>query len=139
MARSARKPAGVLAGVVVSAATVAAGVAMAHNKEFSNSVTLAEARQYAPNLDSYGGRVISGHPRCKRRREVQIWRADVTPEVRVLTTRTGPYGRYRRKGPDLPNGAKVYALIETRVLLSNGAHDHTCPVDRSPVRTMPHP
>jgi hypothetical protein len=130
---------GVTATVALAGAALTAGIATGHNKDFANSVTLAEARQYAPNIDSYGGRVTSGRPRCKRRREVQIWRADVTPEVRVLTTRTGPFGRYRRKGPDLPNGAKVYALIETKVLASNAAHDHICPVDRSPVRTMPHP
>ena len=130
---------GVLAAVAVGGAALTTGIATGHNKEFSNSVTLVEARQYAQNIDTYGGRVVSGHPRCRRRREVQIWRADVNPEVRVKTTRTGPFGRYRAKGPDLPNGAKVYALIETKVLASTAAHDHICPVDRSPVRTVPYP
>jgi hypothetical protein len=131
-----RSALGLLAIVAVSGT---AGVATAHNKEFSNSVVVKEARQYAPNVDSYGGRVKSGNARCKRHREVQVYRVDVTPEVRLFSTRTGPGGYWRRKGPDLPDGAKVYALIETKVLASNAAHDHTCPVDRSPVRTMPYP
>jgi hypothetical protein len=132
---------GVLAAVAVGGVALTTGIATGHNKEWSNSVTLTEARQYAPNIDSYGGRVKSANPRCKRRREVQVYRADVTPEVRLFSTRTpaGSSGRWRRKGPDLPDGAKVYALIETKVLASNAAHDHICPVDRSPVRTIPYP
>ena len=127
-------------GVAISVCAVAVGgSAVAHNKQFSNSVGLVEAKRLSPAIGSYGGRVHSGNPRCRRHREVQIWRADVTPEVRLLTTHTGPAGRYRRKGAALPDGAKVYALIETKVLAGSAAHDHTCPVDRSPVRTIPYP
>ena len=128
----------VVATTVVCAA-VFGGAAVAHNKRFSNSVSLVEAKRLSPAIGTYGGRVTSGKPRCRRHREVQIWRADVTPEVRVVTGHTGPGGKYRRKGPALPDGAKVYALIETKVLLGNAAHNHTCPVDRSPVRTIPYP
>ena len=64
---------------------------------------------------------------------------DVTPEVRLFTTHTTPFGHWKLKAPTVPKGAKVQALIETKVLLSNAAHDHTCGVDRSPVRTTPYP
>ena len=130
---------GLVTTATVACAAVFGGAAVAHNREFSNSVTLVEAKRLGPNVGTYGGRVNSGRPRCRRHREVQIWRADVTPEVRVLTTHTGPNGRYRRKGAALPDGAKVYALIETKVLVSNAAHDHICPVDRSQPRVSPYP
>jgi len=130
---------GVVAVTVLAGATVVASLAVAHNKAFSNSVTLTEAKRLGPAVGSYGGRVLSANPRCPRVREVQLYRADVNPEVRLFTTRTTPAGRWRRKGPALPDGAKVYALIETKVLRSNAAHDHVCRVDRSPVRTIPYP
>jgi hypothetical protein len=129
--------------IAITATVVCAAVfgaaAVAHNKQFSNSVSLVEATRLTPAIGTYGGRVNSGKPRCRRHREVQIWRADVNPEVRLLTAHTGPGGKFRRKGAALPDGAKVYALIETKVLLGNAAHNHTCPVDRSPVRTIPYP
>ena len=128
-----------VAAAALAGATVAAGVAVAHDKAFSNSVTLTAAKRLGPAVGTYGGRVLSANPRCPRVREVQVYRADVNPEVRLFSTRTTPGGRWRRKGPALPNGAKVYALIETKVLKSNAAHDHICPVDRSPVRTIPYP
>jgi hypothetical protein len=111
----------------------------AHNRAFANSVTVAQVKPLAPGLDRYSGKVHSRKLRCQRRREVQVYRADVNPEVRLFTTRTGRRGGWLRKGPSMPVGAKVYALIETRVLPGGGAHDHTCPVDRSPVRTTPYP
>jgi hypothetical protein len=130
---------GLVAVAVLAGAAVVAGMAVAHDKTFSNSVTLTEAKRLSPAVGVYGGRVRSPNPRCPRVREVQVYRADVNPEVRLFATRTQPGGRWRRKGPALPNGAKVYALIETKVLRSNAAHDHVCPVDRSPVRTIPYP
>lgn len=130
---------GLVAVAALAAAAVAAGMAVAHNKTFSNAVTLTEAARLGPAVGVYGGRVRSRNPRCPRVREVQVYRADVTPEVRLFSTRARPNGRWRRKGPALPDGAKVYALIETKVLRANAAHDHVCPVDRSPVRTIPYP
>ena len=136
-----RKPKliGIVAATALAGATVLADLATAHDKAFSNSVTLTEANRLGPAVGAYGGRVLSANPRCPRVREVQVYRADVTPEVRLFTTRTTPGGRWRRKGPALPDGAKVYALIETKVLRSSAAHDHVCRVDRSPVRTIPYP
>lgn len=116
-----------------------AGAVAAHNRAFANSVSLREATPLAPGLDRYSGRVRSRHPRCRRRREVQVYRADVNPEVRLFSTRTSRRGRWLKKGPAVPAGAEVYALIETKVLRSSAAHDHICPVDRSPVRTTPYP
>jgi hypothetical protein len=129
------------AAVAVLAGAAALGsVALAHDKVFRNAVTLGKADRLAGGAPGiYRGRVLSPSPKCKHRREVQIYRADVTPEVRIRTTRTTPRGRWKTKGPALPDGAKVYALIETRVVTSNPAHDHSCPVDRSPVRTIPYP
>ncbi len=113
--------------------------AMAHNRVISNSVTMTKAKRISPALGVYSGRVLSGNARCKRHREVQVYRVDVTPDVRLFTTFTTPNGFWRRKGPAVPRGAKVQALIETKVLVSNAAHDHTCAVDRSPVRKTPYP
>lgn len=123
----------------VAAMALVTGVAGAHDNAIPNSVTLTKAKHYGPGVWEYKGRVRSSNSRCERHREVQVYRADVNPEVRLFTTRTGASGRWKRKGPVLPNGAKVYALIETRVIVSNGAHDHICKVDRSPVRTVPYP
>jgi hypothetical protein len=125
-------------------AAALASLAIAHNRVFSNSVTITKAKNRTPAAAVIRGRVLSGLPNCKRNREVQVWRADVTPEVRLFTTRTsyaaGGLGYWARKTPALPNGAKVYALIETKVVPPfTAAHDHTCPVDRSPVRTIPYP
>ncbi len=123
-----------------------AGLAIAHDREFPNSVTVTRAKSSVPGgaAAAYRGRVLSGLANCKRNREVQVYRADVTPEVRLFTTRTkysaGGLGYWYRKAPALPNGAKIYALIETKVIPPfTAAHDHTCPVDRSPVRTVPYP
>jgi len=131
-----------LAGVLLlGLAGVAAmgGAANAHDTGFKNSVNLTRAEQLGPAIEVYEGRVESVNPRCERRREVQLWRSDVNPEVRVLTIRTTPAGLFKKKGPALPVGAKVYALIETRFIPTPPAHDHTCPVDRSPVVTTPYP
>jgi len=138
--RSARSR--LLATVAVTAlAGLAAlgGLAIAHDRVYSNAVTLTKADRLSPAVGVYRGRVTSGKPNCKRRREVQIYRADVTPEVRILTFRTDNLGRWNRKGPALPDGAKVYALIETKAVPPLAGHDHNCPVDRSPVRTIPYP
>lgn len=132
----------VVKGVTVSAlvsAAAFASLAMAHNRVISNSVTMTKAKRISPALGVYSGRVLSGNARCKRHREVQVYRVDVTPDVRLFTTFTTPNGFWRRKGPAVPRGAKVQALIETKVLVSNAAHDHTCAVDRSPVRKTPYP
>ena len=137
----------VLMIAMLGAAALIAGLAFAHNKVFPNAVTLTHAGPYAPGgpgvVNIYRGRVRSPRANCKRNREVQVWRADVTPEVRVFTTRTrysaGGLGYWKKKVPALPAGAKVYALIETKVLPPLAGHDHTCPVDRSPVRTIPYP
>jgi hypothetical protein len=137
---------GAAAVAVLVGAAVFAALAIAHNRVFPNSVTLTKAGPNSPGgaANIFRGRVLSGRANCKRQREVQVWRADVSPEVRLFTTRTGSAGlapgSWRRKIPALPNGAKVYALIETKVLPPfTAAHDHTCPVDRSPVRTIPYP
>jgi hypothetical protein len=135
----------VLVGVVALTGVAAlASFAIAHDREFANSVTVTKAKNRTPVSGLIRGRVISGLPHCKRNREVQVWRADVNPEVRLFTTRTrysaGGLGYWLRKTPALPNGAKIYALIETKVVPPfTAAHDHTCPVDRSPVRTIPYP
>ena len=125
------------------AAVPIADLAIAHTKAYPNSVTVAKARKLGPAVGIYNGRVLSARVQCKRNREVQVFRVDVTPEVRLFTTRTrysaGGLGYWKRKGPALPKGAKVQALIETKVLAPFAGHDHTCPVDRSAVRTVPYP
>jgi hypothetical protein len=144
-ARAARSWAiGIAMAMVLVGGVVVASLAIAHNRVFPNSVTVTKAKNRTPAVAVIRGRVLSGLPNCKRNREVQVWRADVNPEVRLFTTRTsyaaGGLGYWARKTPALPNGAKVYALIETKVLPPfTAAHDHTCPVDRSPVRTIPYP
>lgn len=130
---------GLVTMAALGGAAMTAGLAIAHDRAFSNSVTVGKAKRLGPAVGLYSGRVRSGNVRCPRVREVQVYRADVSPEVRLFSTRATSTGRWRRKGPALPNGAKVYALIETKVLASTAAHDHVCPVDRSPVRTIPYP
>jgi hypothetical protein len=144
-ARAARsRLAWIVVVIALAGATVLASLAIAHDRVFSNSLTVTKAKRISPAVAVFRGRVLSGLPNCKRNREVQVWRADVNPEVRLFTTRTsyaaGGLGHWARKAPALPNGAKVYALIETKVVPPfTAAHDHTCPVDRSPVRTIPYP
>ena len=132
-----------LAAVVVAAlagAIVATSIAPAHNVSFGNQVNLNRARDYlASNYADYKGQVSSSKPNCKRNREVQIWRVDTPSDVRLKTTHTTPTGFFRVKGPQVAAGEKVYALIETKVIPSGAGHNHTCRVDRSPVRTYPYP
>ena len=129
--------------VVVAAAVAAlaggavlAGLAIAHNRTFSNSVTL----RYAGPGGKYNGRVNSGIARCERNREVQVWRRKASGDVRQGTTFTNAAGRWNLfASPGLGPNRKVYALIETKVLVGNAQHNHNCAVDRSPVRTIPYP
>ena len=120
----------------MAAAAVVASLASAHTHVFSNSVTVNRA---GPS-GKYGGRVNSPNLRCQRNREVQVYRVRTGPDVRIGRTRTGPAGGWSLFAPPgLGNNRKVYALIETKVLASTAQHDHTCAVDRSPVRTIPYP
>ena len=144
--RYARKPRrSVFAAIVVVAlagALVATSLAPAHNVNFGNRVNLTKAVDYggpAANLALYEGKVVSGRPNCERNREVQIWRVETPSDVRIKTLRTTPNGNFRVKGPRVAAGEKLYALIETKVIPAGAGHNHTCPVDRSPVRTYPHP
>jgi hypothetical protein len=130
---------GVIAVAAMAGTAVVASLAIAHNQAFPNQVKLTKAVGISPALAKYKGRVNSPKARCERNREVQIWNATPTPDVRVGRTRTGPTGVWVDKGARVPNGDKVYALIETKVLLSNAAHDHTCVVDTSPNVVFPKP
>jgi len=142
--RFARKPRRSVLAVIAAAAlagtVVATSIAPAHNVNFGNQVNLNRARDYlASNYADYKGRVFSNRPNCERYREVQIWRVANPSDIRLRTTRTTPTGFFRVKGPQVANGQKVYALIETKVIPSGAGHNHTCAVDRSPVRTYPYP
>jgi hypothetical protein len=130
---------GLVAVAVMAGAAVVASLAFAHNKNYANQVTLTKAVPRTPAIATYKGRVNSSRARCERNREVQVWNATPNPDVRVARTRTAPTGRWKVKGARVPNGDQVYALIETKVLLGNAAHNHTCAVDRSPNVTFPKP
>ena len=126
----------------LAGAVVVTSIAPAHNVTFGNQVSLNRARDYggpAANLADYKGRVNSTRINCERKREVQIWRVANPSDVHLVTTRTTTTGFFRVKGPRIAAGQKVYALIETKVIPSGGGHNHTCRVDRSPVRTYPYP
>jgi hypothetical protein len=132
----------VIVAVALAATVVLASIAPAHNVSFGNRVTLTKAEDYggpAANLAVYQGRVVSAKPNCKRFREVQLWRVATPSDVRIKSLRTTHRGTYKVKGPRLAAGQKLYALIETHVIPSGAGHNHTCPVDRSPVRTYPYP
>ena len=132
----------VVGGVAVSVlagAAMVASLAFAHNKTFSNQVTLTRAVQYAPNVASYQGRVNSPRANCERNREVQVFNVSANPDVRVARTHTTPTGFWKVKGSLVPNGDKVQALIETKVLPAPPGHNHSCDVDRSPNVVFPRP
>jgi hypothetical protein len=130
---------GIVAVAVLVAAALVASLAIAHNKAFSNQVSLTKAVPYGPALAVYQGRVTSPRANCERNREVQIFNVTANPDVRVARTRTTPAGAYKVKGAQVPNGNKVQALIETKVLPAPPGHNHTCNVDRSPNVVYPHP
>jgi hypothetical protein len=122
--------------IALAGAAVVASLAIAHNQAFSNAVTL----RHAGPGGKYKGKVNSGNARCERNREVQVWRRKASGDVRQGTTYTDALGRWSLFAPPgLGPNRKVYALIETKVLVSNAQHNHSCPVDRSPVRTIPYP
>jgi hypothetical protein len=122
--------------ITLAGAAVVASLAVAHNQVFPNAVTLKRAGLGA----KYSGRVNSGIARCERNREVQVWRRKASGDVRLGTTYTNPNGGWTLFAPPpLGPGRKVYALIETKVLVGSPQHNHTCAVDRSPVRTIPYP
>ena len=127
-----------IACAVLVAAAVAATVAPAHNVNFANQVTLTYAKDYG-NLGLYKGRVNSARANCERNREVQIFRVDNPSDVRIARGRTYASGAYKIKGTQIAAGQKAYALIETKVIPTGAGHNHTCAVDRSPVRTYPYP
>ena len=142
--RFARKPRRKIFTAMVVAAlagtVIVTSLAPAHNVNFGNQVNLNRANDYlASPYAIYQGRVFSSRPNCKRYREVQIWRVANPSDVRLKTTRTSPTGFFRAKGPQVANGQKVYALIETKVIPAGAGHNHTCVVDRSAVRTYPYP
>ena len=140
--RPRRKAFAALVVAALAGTVVAVSIAPAHNVNFGNSVNLTKAQDYggpAANLAIYQGRVNSGKPNCKRKREVQIYRVDTPSDVRLKTLRTTTTGFYRVKGPRIAAGEKVYALIETKYIPAAAGHNHICPVDRSPVRTYPYP
>jgi hypothetical protein len=122
--------------VALAGAATVTSLAIAHNKQFSNAVTVDRAGSGG----KYRGQVNSRVKGCFQNREVQVWRRKASGDVRQGTTYTNNAGRWALFAPPgLGPNRKVYALIETKVLLSNQNHDHLCPVDRSPVRTIPYP
>jgi hypothetical protein len=126
----------VVATVALVGAAILASLAIAHNQAFSNAVTLKRAGSGG----KYSGRVNSGNARCERNREVQVWRRKASGDVRQGTTFTNANGAWTLFAPPgLGPGRKAYALIETKVLVGSPQHNHTCAVDRSPVRTIPYP
>jgi hypothetical protein len=127
---------GVVAVVALAGAAVLASLAIAHNKRFSNSVTLKRAGSGG----KYLGQVNSARPRCEANREVQVWRRKASGDVRQGTTFTNAAGRWNLVAtPGLGPGKVVYALIEAKVLVGTAQHNHVCAVDRSPLRTTPYP
>jgi hypothetical protein len=138
-----RAPRSRLAGLVAVAsligAALIASLAFAHTYAYPNQVTLSKARPLGGAIAVYKGRVLSGKLRCKVAREVQIFHATPNPDIRVARGYSHAGGYWKVKGARVPNGNKVYALIETKVLAQNPNHDHTCLVDRSTNRKFPYP
>ena len=130
---------GVVAVAVLAGAALIASLAFAHNRAFPNQVSLTKAAPYGPALAVYKGRVTSPKAKCERNREVQIFNVTANPDVRVARSHTTPVGTYKIKGAQVPNGDKVQALIETKVLPAPPGHNHSCNVDRSPTVVYPHP
>ena len=132
---------GAVAVAVLGGAALIASLAFAHNRAFSSQVSLTQAVQYAPapNFGLYRGNVTSPRANCKNNREVQVFDVTPNPEVRVARTYTVAGGAWKAKGALVPNGHKVQALIETKVLPSPPGHNHTCTLDRSPIVVFPHP
>jgi hypothetical protein len=114
-----------------------ASLAIAHNVVYPSQVVVKKASP----AGLYRGRVLSAKVPCKVNREVQVYHANPNPDVRLGTVFTNGAGRWTLAGPALPNGHKVYALIETKVLNPPNppGHNHTCSLDRSPKRAIPYP
>ena len=123
----------------LGAGAVVASLAIAHNVVYPSDVVVNKASPSGAWF--YKGRVLSAKVPCKANREVQVYHANPTPDVRLGTVFTNADGRWRLAGPALPNGQKVYALIETKVLNPPNppGHNHTCRLDRSANRTIPYP
>ena len=134
-----RRMAGAVGVAVLVGAALIASLALAHNRVFPSHVTLVKAVQYAPNVGLYQGHVFSPRANCKRNREVQVFNVTANPDVRVARKYTGPNGFWKVKGALAPNGDKVQALIETKVLPAPPGHNHSCHLDRSPTVVFPHP
>jgi hypothetical protein len=140
MPRATRTRVSAAVGVgVLACAAMLAGLAVGHNKPYSNAVTITSANPIGPLKAAYRGKVLSPKPNCERNREVQLWNADANPDVRIGTTRTGPNGSFATKRDRVPNGTHIYALIETKYLNTSPGHNHFCRVARSAKRVFPHP
>jgi hypothetical protein len=130
----------VLALAVLTGAAVLAAVAIAHTAHYPNHVTLTKAVLTGnPGQALYKGRVVSSKDRCEVNREVQVFHVQPNGAVRVARGRSNGAGDWKASGSRVPNGDKVYALIETKVLKANANHDHSCKVDRSSKRAFPYP
>jgi hypothetical protein len=129
-----------LAVAALTGAAVIAAVAIAHTVHYPNHVTLTKAVLTGnPGQALYRGRVLSSKPRCEVNREVQVFHVQPNGAVRVARGRSNGAGDWKANGSPVPNGDKVYALIETKVLKANANHDHSCKVDRSSKRAFPYP
>jgi hypothetical protein len=132
---------GVLAIAALSGAAVVATMAFAHTVHHANRVTLSHAAPQAANPARalYRGKVRSAKHACEKNREVQVFHVTPPNDTRVARTRSNGAGDWKASGALVPNGDKVYALIETKVLKANANHDHSCKVDRSGNRRFPYP
>jgi hypothetical protein len=138
-ARAKRRTAAVVTVVVLLIAALAATLASAHNKVFPSQVTFTKAASLSPVKARYRGHVLSPRAACKSGREIQIYDITVNPDRRLKKAFSNATGFWAVTGPAPPNGDKVYAIMETKVLPAGPGHNHSCQNDTSPVLIFPHP
>lgn len=127
-----------LAGTVLAALTLGAGVASAHDVRFDTKLTArfseqpdVQKRGNGASTDYFSGRVISQRTSCERNRGVRVFRKVPGDDVRIgVIDRSDGDGRWQVLREDPPDGT-YYAKTARKVLRDTRAHSHICKRARS--------
>lgn len=121
--------------VVVLVASVGAGTATAHKKQFSSSATLAIADKDA------AGTVGSAKKKCRKKRTVKVFRQAAAgppfPAELVATTKSNRVGRWAARLSGKTKGETFFAKARKKVLRKNRRHKHVCRGATSGTVTVP--
>jgi len=111
-----------VAAAMLTVGAIGAGVATAHTKRFTTTVTIEAAG--SPSGDSFSGDVDSRKNACLKNRKVTIIREQGDQEVG--SDRTNGDGHYVVDIDGFVQPGDYYAKVKKKVLKRNNEHKHIC-------------